>query len=114
MNDPPQGHVFESQVEEEHQSTVATDGASWEEPDPSEENQTTTKLRKASKRPLCKKPRLADALQQSNEQMEQLRETISQNVTTLEMRSTERREDREFFRENYCGLMSGVNMYPLI
>ncbi|PFX15432.1 hypothetical protein AWC38_SpisGene20343 [Stylophora pistillata] len=74
---------------------LAIDGASCEEPDPSEENQTTTKQRKASKTPLRKKPRLADALQQSNEQMEQLRETISQNVITPEIRSAERREDRE-------------------
>ncbi|PFX17983.1 hypothetical protein AWC38_SpisGene17666 [Stylophora pistillata] len=113
VNDYPQCHVFESQVEEEHQSTVATDGAtdgvSCEEPDPSEENQTTTKQRKASKRPLRKKPRLADALQQSNEHMEQLRETISQNVITPETRSTERREDREFFREMF-GMMGMTQM----
>ena len=108
MNDPPQGHVFESQVEEEHQSTVATDEASSEEPGPSEENQTTTKQRKASKRPPRKKPRLADALQQSNEQIEHLRETISKNVITPEMRSSERREDREFFHEMFGNLSQAM------
>ena len=109
VNDPPQDHVFESQAEENHESTSATDEASCEEPGPSEEKKTTTKQRKASKRPPRKKPCLADALQQSNEQIEQLRETISQNVITPEMRSSERREDREFFREMF-GNLSQVMM----
>ena len=52
VNDPPQDHVFESQAEENHESTSATDEASCEEPGPSKEKKTTTKQRKSSKRPL--------------------------------------------------------------
>ena len=46
-----------------------------------------------------KKPRLCDVIEQSNEQIKQLQETMQSNSITSETRSKEREEDREFFRQ---------------
>ena len=56
-----------------------------------------------------KKPRLCDVIEQSNEQIKQLQETMQSNSITSETRSKEREEDREFFRQ-MMGMMSQTMM----
>ena len=58
---------------------------------------------------LEKKPRLCDVIEQSNEQIKQLQETMQSNSITSETRSKEREEDREFFRQ-MMGMMSQTMM----
>ena len=56
-----------------------------------------------------KKPRLCDVVEQSNEQMKQMQDYMQSNSVTLEERSKEREEDREFFRQ-MLGMMSQTMM----
>ena len=48
-------------------------------------------------------------MEQSNEQMKQIQDYMQSNSVTLEARSKEREEDREFFRQ-MLGMMSQTMM----
>ena len=56
-----------------------------------------------------KKPRLCDVVEQSNEQMKELKDYMQSNSVTVEARSREREEDRVFFRQ-MMGMMSQTMM----
>lgn len=66
----------------------------------------TTQRSKSPKRKSAKtgkpkkKPRLCDVVEQSNEQMKELKDYMQSNSVTVEARSKEREEDQVFFSPN--------------
>ena len=102
VNDPPQEQLYESETagrEEREES----DGDSLAHVATGLEVRTKTG-KQHQKRPPRKKPRLADALNQSNEQFQSLQQTLANNVVTPQMREKERQEDREFFKDIFADL----------
>lgn len=107
VNDPPAEHLFESEqsnVENPSDDNGITNEEDNDIPTARDAGASKENPKQIVKRPPRKKPRLVDALHQSNEQMEHLQKTLTNSVTTKDTRDSERKEDKEFFREMFSSL----------
>ena len=117
VDEPPDEHLMESSAIGESDETESSavneveSVAAETNTESSAAEVNTTQTSKPPKRKsgkACKpkkKPRLCDVGEQSNEQMKQMPDYMQSNSVTLEARSKEREEHREFFRQ-MLGMMS--------
>ena len=115
--DPPEEHLLQSSAIGESDETESSavneveSGAAEANTESSVAEVNTTQRSKSPKRKSAKtgkpkkKPRLCDVVEQSNEQMKELKDYMQSNSVTLEARFKEREEDRVFFRQ-MMGMMS--------
>lgn len=115
VEDPPEEHLIESSADNTGECNEAESSAAETNAEPSAAEANATQTSKPPKKKSGrsggpkKKPRLCDVVEQSNEQMKQMQEYMQGSSLTLEARSKEREEDREFFRQ-MLGMMSQTMM----
>lgn len=121
VEDPPEEHLIESAADNREEGDEAESNAANEAESSAVETEShaveadSTQTSKAPKRKsgksggAKKKPCLCDVVEQSNEQMKQMQEYMQGSSVTVEARSKEREEDRDFFRQ-MLGMMSQTMM----